>query len=204
VRIILKTGKVLSILQYIHAFFANSELLLKDYVSYLWKQISFQLYKSCGFNIFIKLCKSIIRSVSSVIVYWTHRHGVTGLNPGQVNFLSLSCSVHVVILYYTKNSFYKVLYVLNIKTIHHFMVLLQVVLSVDPTSQVCSSAMLVLPIVGNLKVRFEDSPQWHKVHTKFNPNLSSGSWVESCREMDSRHDQLYMHSFHAHHVMNAK
>jgi hypothetical protein len=100
----------------------------------------------------VKQYQYIIRCVSSVIVYWTHRHRVTGLNPGQVNFLSLSCSVHVVILYYTKNSFYKVLYVLNIYNHTSFYGLTASGVSVNPTSQVCSSAMLVLPIVGNLKV----------------------------------------------------
>jgi hypothetical protein len=61
----------------------------------------------------------------------------------------------------------------------------------DPTSQVCSSAMLVLPIVVHLKVRFYGSPQWHNVHTKFHLNSSSGSRVESCGRTD-RHTQPYM------------
>jgi hypothetical protein len=39
-------------------------------------------------------------------------------------------------------------------TIHHCMALIASGASVDPTSQVCSSAMLVLAIAGNLKGQF--------------------------------------------------
>jgi hypothetical protein len=51
--------------------------------------------------------------------------------------------------------------------------------SVGPTSQVCSSNMLVSPIVENWKVRFWDRPPWH---TKFHLHSSSGSRVKSCEQ----------------------
>jgi hypothetical protein len=50
---------------------------------------------------------------------------------------------------------------------------------VAPTSQFSSSAILLLPIVGNRKLRFSVSFQSHNLHTKFHPNPSSPSEVES-------------------------
>jgi hypothetical protein len=47
--------------------------------------------------------------------------------------------------------------------------------SVDPTSQVCSSAMLVLTIADKCKVRFYGSLRWHNAHTKSCQQFSS--WV---------------------------
>jgi hypothetical protein len=58
--------------------------------------------------------------------------------------------------------------------------------SVAPTSRFSSSAILLLPIVGSQKVRFHGSPQWHKLHTKFYPNPSSGSGVESRGQTDGQ------------------
>jgi hypothetical protein len=102
-------------------------------------------------------------------------HVVVGSNPGAIKIIFLSCSRHVVILHYTKNYFSKVLYFL--KTFHHTSLYGPTASGAraDPSSQVCSSTMLVLPILDNCKVRFEGSPQWHNVNTKFHPNLSSGS-----------------------------
>jgi hypothetical protein len=70
--------------------------------------------------------------------------------------------------------------------------------SVDPSSPVCSSAMLVLSIVLNLKVRFYVIPQWHNVHTNFHTNPSSGYRVESCGRTDRRtyiHDHPFRFNF---------
>jgi hypothetical protein len=50
-----KTRKVQSVPEHTQAFFANSELLIEYYVSYLTlDNFSFQLYKSCDVNIFFK------------------------------------------------------------------------------------------------------------------------------------------------------
>jgi hypothetical protein len=119
-----------------------------------------------------------------VVSYWTRMHGVIGLNPGQVKFFFLSCSCHVVILHYTKNYFPKVLNLPKIK--NHISLHGPTVsgTSANSTSQVCLFTMLVLPIVENWKVWFYCSPKLHNVYTKFHPNPSSGSWVESCRQTD--------------------
>jgi hypothetical protein len=52
-------------------------------------------------------------------------------------------------------------------------------------------------------VRFLVSLQWHNVHTKFHPNPSIGSRVESYGQTDG-HDQPFMRSFHAHRAKNAQ
>jgi hypothetical protein len=62
------------------------------------------------------------------------------------------------------------------------MALLQVApVSIPPH---CLSIMLALSIVGNWNVQFWGSPQWHKVHTKFHPDLSSDSRAKSCGQAD--------------------
>jgi hypothetical protein len=75
--------------------------------------------------------------------------------------------------------------------------------SVDPTSQVCSSAILALPIAEDCKIWFCVSPQWHNFHTKLHLNSSRSSSVESCRRTD-RHDQPYMHSYHGRTLKKAR
>jgi hypothetical protein len=74
--------------------------------------------------------------------------GVMGFNPGQVKTF-ISCSRHMIILHYTKNYNGKVLHFPDI--FYHTSLYGPVAsgASVDPTSQVCSSAMLVKPIVWN-------------------------------------------------------
>jgi hypothetical protein len=62
--------------------------------------------------------------------------------------------IHVVILHYTKNYYTKVLYFLKIYNRTSLYGPTVRGTSVDSTSQVCLSTMLVLPIVENLKVRF--------------------------------------------------
>jgi hypothetical protein len=64
--------------------------------------------------------------------------------------------------------------------------------NVDPTSQVRSSAMLVIPIVWNWKVRFLVRSQWHNIHVKLYPNPLGGSRVELCGQMD----RLRVHFVH--------
>jgi hypothetical protein len=51
--------------------------------------------------------------------------------------------------------------------------------AVDPTKQVCSSAILVLSMIEKWKGRRYDSPVWF-VCTKFRPNLPSVSRDELC------------------------
>jgi hypothetical protein len=126
-------------------------------LSYL-DNFSSKLYKSHALKVFFKHCKPkehFIRCFSSAVAYWTRMHGVIWSNPGQVKyFLFLSCSCHVVILYYPKNYFTKVSYFLKIfyhTTLHGPIASGTIV---DSTSQVCSSTMLVLPILENWKVQF--------------------------------------------------
>jgi hypothetical protein len=142
------------------------------------------------------------RRVTSVVAYWTLMLGVMRSKPDQVKH-SFPCSSHVVILHYTKNLHSKVLYFMKNYNLTSLYGPNASGASVNPTSQVFSSAMLVLLIVGSWIVRFKGRFQWHDVHTKFHPNPSSGSRVESCGRTD-RHDQPYMRSFYAHHVKNAQ
>jgi hypothetical protein len=74
---------------------------------------------------------------------------VAGSSPARVEIFFLSCSRHVVILHHTKNYFTKVSYFPKI--FYHASLYGPTAsgASVDPTLQVCSSAMLVLQIVGN-------------------------------------------------------
>jgi hypothetical protein len=90
-----------------------------------------------------------VRRVSFVVAYWTRTRGDPGSNPGSVGIFFLSCSRHVVILDYPKNYFSKILYFLKIFYQTSLFVPVASGASVDPTSQVCSSVVLVLPIVGN-------------------------------------------------------
>jgi hypothetical protein len=77
-------------------------------------------------------------------------HVVTGLNPGQANILLfVSCSRHAIVLHYTKNYCTEVVY---FSKIYNHTSLYDPIVSganVDPTSQVRSSAMLVLLLVVN-------------------------------------------------------
>jgi hypothetical protein len=84
---------------------------------------------------------------SSVIAYWTCTYGVAESNPQVIFFLS--CRRHVVILHYAKNYYTEVLYFPKIFNHTSLYGPIASGASVDPTSQVCSSAMLVLTIVGN-------------------------------------------------------
>jgi hypothetical protein len=101
-------------------FFANYELLIQDYVSYLTKTT---LVSNCLNHVVLMSSSGTVnqyqytKRVSSVVAYWTRTHRVIGSNPGQV-----------------KTSLYGPI---------------ASGASVDPTSQVCSSAILVLPIVGH-------------------------------------------------------
>jgi hypothetical protein len=72
-----------------------------------------------------------------MVAYWTHMHGVVGLNPGEVKIFFLSCSRHVVILHYTKNYYAKVLYFPKSKNHTSLYDPTASGASVDPTSQVC-------------------------------------------------------------------
>jgi hypothetical protein len=65
---------------------------------------------------------------------WTRTHGATGSSPSKVNFF-LSCSRHVVILHYTKNSCNKVLYFPKILNHTSLYGLIASGANVDPTSQ---------------------------------------------------------------------
>jgi hypothetical protein len=69
-------------------------------------------------------------------------------NSGRVSFFIVSCSRHVVILHYTNSSDNKIVYfsIIYYRTSFYDPTVSN---SVDPTSDVRSSAMLVLPIVGN-------------------------------------------------------
>lgn len=62
--------------------------------------------------------------------------------------------------------------------------------SVGSTSHFRSSAMLVIPILENLNIRFYGRLQWHNVYTKYYPNPSSCSRVESCGQTDGERDTV--------------
>jgi hypothetical protein len=85
-------------------------------------------------------------SVSAVVACWTHTLGIMGSNPCQVKPFFLSCSRHV-ILHKTKNCCIKVLYIPKIFCHTSLCGPIASGASVDPTSQICSFAMLVLLIV---------------------------------------------------------
>jgi hypothetical protein len=96
----------------------------------------------------------------------------------------LSFGRHVVILYYTKDYYTRLLYVPQIynQTSLYGPVASDAI--VGPTSQVCSSHILLLPIVRNRKVQFYSRSQLHNIHTKFHPNPFRGSRVESSGRID--------------------
>jgi hypothetical protein len=91
----------------------------------------------------------VIRRFSSVVEKGTCTHGVIGLNPGEVMCILLSCRRYVVILHHTKNYYTKVLYFMKVSNHTSLYGPVASGASADPTSQVCSSAVLVLPIVEN-------------------------------------------------------
>jgi hypothetical protein len=74
--------------------------------------------------------------------------GVMGSKLGQAKNVS-PCSRYVYILHYAKNYFYKVWYFPKIHNLTSLYSPTASGASVDPTSHFCSSAMLVLLIVGN-------------------------------------------------------
>jgi hypothetical protein len=102
----------------------------------------------------------------------TRTSGVVKSNPNQV-FFFVSCCHHIVILHIQRTT-NQVLY---FSRIYHHTTLYGAILSrasVGPTSEVRSSAVLLL-IVENLKVRNLGRPQWHNFHTECHPNPCSGS-----------------------------
>jgi hypothetical protein len=119
-----------------------------------------------------------------VVAYCTRTHGVSGSNHDEVKicFSFLQPPYCYFTLY--EELFSKVLYFPKIYNHTSLCGPTASGASVDPTSQVCLPAMLVLPVVKYLKVRFYGSPHWHNVHTKFHPNPSRGSRVESCGQTD--------------------
>jgi hypothetical protein len=74
--------------------------------------------------------------------------------------------------------------------------------SVDPTSQVCSSAMSVCRLYETENYDFRVALNGN-VHTKFHSNPPSSSRVESCWQKD-RQDLPFLRSSHAHRAKNAK
>jgi hypothetical protein len=89
--------------------------------------------------------------VNSMAEYWTSIQGIMESNLHLVNFIFVSCSRHFVLLHsaYTKNCYTKVV---QFSEIYYSTSLYDPTVSgasVNPTSQVRSYAMLVLPIAGN-------------------------------------------------------
>jgi hypothetical protein len=56
------------------------------------------------------------------------------------------------------------------------------------TSQIRASFMLLLPLVGNYKVRIWDDLQWYHFDVKIDQNPLRGSRVETRRRTDRRPD----------------
>jgi hypothetical protein len=82
--------------------------------------------------------------VSSMVAYWTRTHVVMGSKLSEVKFNFVSCSRHVVVPTNTRNYCTKDVHLLKI---YYHTSLYDLILSgasADPTSQVRSSAMLVL------------------------------------------------------------
>jgi hypothetical protein len=77
---------------------------------------------------------------------------------------------HVVILHYKKNYATKVPYFPKIYNHTSLYGSVASGPSVDPTSEVLSSAMFVLLTVRSWKTGFYGKPQRHNVNTKFNSN----------------------------------
>jgi hypothetical protein len=123
---------------------------------------------------------TIHQAVSSALALWTRTPVVIESNPGQIKTL-FSCNRRVVL---TKSGYTMVLYLLKFCNRTSLYVTAASGASVDPTSQVCSSAILALPIAEDFEIWFCVSPQWHKFHTKFHLNSSICSSVESCRRTD--------------------
>jgi hypothetical protein len=125
--------------------------------------------------------KYVTERAGCMVGYWTPPHEVMGLNPSQVETFSfLSCSRHAVILHYTKNYCTKVLYFPKIY--NHTLLNGPIAsgASVDPTSQVCSSAMLILPILGCRKM-FENLTE------KFSRRCQGSEWVITPKTHKRRH-----------------
>jgi hypothetical protein len=78
-----------------------------------------------------------------VVTYWTRTNGVVDRILVKSKCFFLSCSRHDIILRYTENYYIKVLFSENLQPYGP----IASCASVDPTSQVCSPAMLVLLIV---------------------------------------------------------
>jgi hypothetical protein len=76
--------------------------------------------------------------------------------------------------------------------------------SVDRTSQVCSSAMLGLPIIENCEARFYGVPQWHKSVPDLIQICSVVLELNQADGRTDRHDQPYMRSLHAHRAKHAQ
>jgi hypothetical protein len=111
-----------------------------------------------------------------VVVDWTRMQRIRGSNPFQVKIILVHATA-MLLFYIIQSIIIHVLYCSKFfcHTLLHGHITSGAV--VDLTSQVCSSAMLVLPTVGNIKIRFYGRPQWHNVYTKFHSDLSSSSWV---------------------------
>jgi hypothetical protein len=63
-------------------------------------------------------------------------------------------------------------------------------------SEIRASAMLLLQIVGNQRIRILGGLQWHNVQTKFRENSIIGSGTETCGLTDTP-------IFYARHATNA-
>lgn len=113
---------------------------------------------------------------SSVVVHWTRPLGFFGWNFVKVTFF-VSCILRIVVSHYTKNCYVSVVYFpeVNQKSLYGLTVSRA---NVEHTSDVRLLVMLILPIVGNWKLRFWDRRHWNIAHTIFHPNPSSSSDVE--------------------------
>jgi hypothetical protein len=120
-----------------------------------------------------------------VVTYWTHTHVDMVLNPGQVILFFVLCSNHFVLLHYTKNYYTKMFNFLKIYDYTSLYGTVMCGIIVNSTSQICLSAMFLLPIVGNWS-KIKGSSLWHIFRTKFHPVPSSSSWIESCGQTDGQ------------------
>jgi hypothetical protein len=136
--------------------------------------------------------------VSSVVVHWTRAKVVMGTNPGRVKIFIVSCSRHGIVLHCTNNCCTKVVYFSKI----YCHTSLYVSAIVVPTSQVRSSAMLVLEIVENKNYEFRITSNDITSIPNVIKNPCSGLRAESYGQTD-RNGLSYMRSSRENRAKNA-
>lgn len=128
---------------------------------------------------------------------WTDTQFIMGSNLGRVKIFNIVlCSHHVVVLRCAKNCFTSIVYLTKIYSSTLQCKTLIIVASFGPTLQPSSSAMLVLPNVGNQKVRVKCGNRWDKDQTQISSKLIQrfSIWMMWADKTD-KNGQPYLSSF---------